>query len=219
MSELRTRRLPVAAACAAALGASLMAAGGAVHRQGSLDQQRPTFRTGVNFVRLDVFARADGVPVSDLRAEDFLIQEDGVAQTISTFEHIVIRAGTPAGERVDPRNVRESNQMAGDPRNRLFVLFLDTFHVTDPAAWHNGRSRNPGSTVSRLPAETRMGPPTNIDRALNNFLKTSIGPDDLIAAMTPEMDPSDLTFIRRPESIEAFLGTTWARRFSWPIRR
>jgi VWFA-related protein len=59
-----------------------------------------------------------------------------------------------------------------------------------------------------------MGPPTNIDRALNNFLKTSIGPDDLIAAMTPEMDPSELTFIRRPESIEAFLGTTWARRFS-----
>ena len=59
-----------------------------------------------------------------------------------------------------------------------------------------------------------MGPPTNIDRALDNFLKSSIGPDDLIAAMTPEMDPSDLTFIRRPESIEAFLGTTWARRFS-----
>jgi VWFA-related protein len=98
------------------------------------------------------------------------------------------------------------------------VLFLDTFHVTDPAASHNGRFRNPGSTVSRLPVETRMGPPTNIDRALNNFLKTSIGPDDLLAAMTPEMDPSELTFIRRPESIEAFLGTTWARRFSADTR-
>ena len=168
----------------------------------------------MNFVRLDVFAHASGLPVSDLRAEDFLIQEDGVAQIISTFEHIVIRAGTPAGERADPRNTRESLQMAADPRNRLFVLFLDTFHVTDPAASHNGRFRSPGSTVSPLPAETRMGPPTNIDRALNNFLKTSIGPDDLIAAMTPEMNPSDLTFIRKPESIEAFLGTTWARRFS-----
>ena len=104
--------------------------------------------------------------------------------------------------------------MAGDPRNRLFVLFLDTFHVTDWAAWHNGRSRLPGRTASRLPAEARMGPPTNIDRALNRFLKASIGPDDFIAAMTPEMDPAALTFIRRPESIEAFLGTTWARRFS-----
>ncbi len=204
----------MAAAFAAALGVSLIASGRGVPPQDSPDQQRPTFRTGVNFVRLDVFARADGLSVSDLRAEDFLIQEDGAAQTISTFEHIVIRAGTPAAERVDPRNVRESNQMAGDPRNRLFVLFLDTFHVTDTAARHNGRSRTPGSTVSRLPVETRMGPPTNIDRALDNFLKTSIGPDDLIAAMTPEMDPSELTFIRRPESIETFLGTTWARRFS-----
>ena len=125
------RRLAMAAACAAAVGASLAAAAGALEPQGSPDQQRPTFRTGVNFVRVDVFVRANGVPVSDLRAEDFLIQEDGVAQTISTFEHIVIRPGTPAAERVDPRNVRESIQMAGDPRNRLFVLFLDTFHVTD----------------------------------------------------------------------------------------
>ena len=208
----------MAAAFAAALGVSLIASGRGVPPQGSPDQQRPTFRTGVNFVRLDVFARANGLSVSDLRAGDFLIQEDGVAQTISTFEHIVIRAGTPAAERVDPRNVRESNQMAGDPRNRLFVLFLDTFHVTDPAASHNGRFRNPGSTAFRLPVETRMGPPTNIDRALDNFLKTSIGPDDLLAAMTPEMDPSALTFIRRPESIEAFLGTTWARRFSADTR-
>jgi VWFA-related protein len=218
MSAPRTCCRLLAAVFAATLGATLMAAVGTARQQGRADPQRPTFRTGVNFVRLDVFARAGGLPVSDLRAEDFLIQEDGVAQTISTFEHIVIRAGTPAGERVDPRNVRESNQMAGDPRNRLFVLFLDTFHVTDPVASHNGRFRNPGSTAVRLPVDTRLGPPTNIDRALNNFLKTSIGPDDLIAAMTPEMDPSELTFIRRPESIEAFLGTTWARRFSADTR-
>ena len=218
MSGPRTCHRPIAAVFAAALGASLIASGGAIPPQGSPDQQRTTFRTGVNFVRLDVFARANGLSVSDLRAEDFLIQEDGVAQTISTFEHIVIRAGTPAAELVDPRNVRESNQMAGDAHNRLFVLFLDTFHVTDSAASHNGRFRNPGSTAFGLPVETRMGPPTNIDRALNNFLKTSIGPDDLLAAMTPEMDASDLTFIRRPESIEAFLGTTWARRFSADTR-
>jgi len=213
MDGPRTRRVACAAACAAAVGLGLASAG-AVPQQGSADQQRPTFRTAVNFVRVDVFPRAGGRPVADLRAEDFVVQEDGVAQTISTFEHIVIRDGTAPESRADPRNVREANQMAGDPRNRLFVLFLDTFHVTDSAAWHNGRSRRPGSTVSRLPAETRMGPPTNIDRALDSFLRASLGPDDLIAAMTPEMDPEALTFIRRPESIEAFLGTTWARRFS-----
>jgi len=205
------------AALAIALGAGLAAIGPSQQVSpppAAPDPQRPTFRTGVNFVRVDVFAYADGRPVTDLRAEDFIIQEDSVAQAISTFEHIVIRGGTAPETRVDPRNVRESNQMAADPRNRLFVLFLDTYHVTDPAAMHNGRARNPGSTTERLPAETRMGPATNIDRALNNFLKTSIGPDDLIAAMMPGMDPSDLTFIRKPESIEQYLGTTWARRFS-----
>ncbi|MFO7695369.1 MAG: VWA domain-containing protein [Vicinamibacterales bacterium] len=207
-------RVPAAAACAAALGASLLASSGAALQQDSPAPQRPTFRTAVNFVRVDVYPRADGRPVPELRAEDFAVEEDGVAQTISTFEHIVIRDGTAPETRADPRNVRESNQMAGDPRNRLFVLFLDTFHVTDSAAWHNGRSRQPGNTAARLPAEARMGPPTNIDRALGRFLRASIGPDDLIAAMTPEMDPAALTFIRRPESIEAFLGTTWARRFS-----
>jgi len=178
------------------------------------DPQQPVFRTGVNFVRVDVFAYANGRPVTDLGAEDFVVSEDSVAQTISTFEHIVIRGGTAPETRADPRNTREALQMAADPRNRLFVLFLDTYHVTDWAAWHGGGVRKPGSTVAPLPAETRMGPPTNIDRALNNFLKTSIGPDDLIAAMMPGMDPSDLTFIRKPESIEQYLGTTWARRFS-----
>jgi hypothetical protein len=36
----------------------------------------------------------------------------------------------------------------------------------------------------------------------------------LLAAMTPEMDARELTFVRRPDAIEAFLKTTWTRRFS-----
>jgi VWFA-related protein len=207
----------IAAALALTLGAGLAALGQSPQispQAAASDPQRPTFRTGVNFVRVDVFAYADGRPVTDLGAEDFVVSEDSVAQTIASFEHIVIRGGTAPEDRKDPRNTREALQMAADPRNRLFVLFLDTYHVTDPAGWHSGGLRNPGSTVAPLPAEKRMGPPTNIDRALDTFLKTSIGPDDLIAAMMPGMDPTDLTFIRKPESIEQYLGTTWARRFS-----
>lgn len=91
------------------------------------DPQRPTIRAGVNFVRVDVFAYEAGRPVTDLGVDDFAVQEDGVAQTIATFEHIVIRGGTAPETRRDPRNTREAVQMAGDPRNRLFVLFLDTY--------------------------------------------------------------------------------------------
>jgi len=177
------------------------------------EQQRPTFRSEVNFVRIDVYPTANGRPVPDLQSEDFEILENGVVQKIATFEHIVIRGGATPGERVDPRSVREATLMAGDARNRLFVLFLDTNHVTDPAGWHSGTTRIPGTPVAR-PPQTRMGPPRFIDRALSNFLRTTIGPDDLIAAMTPEMKVGELTFVRRPESIEAFLGTSWARRFS-----
>ena len=213
-------RLAVAVARALALACVLGAVPGAIgHGQQPLpqtpaDPQRPTFRSEINFVRLDVYPRADGRPVPDLRLEDFEILEDGVAQKVATFEHIVIRGGTAPAERIDPRNVRESNQMAGDPRNRLFVLFLDTYHVTDPAGWHNIRSRNPGSTAERLPPQPRMGPPTSVDRALSNLLQRTLGPDDLIAAMTPDMEARGLTFVRRPEAIEEFLKTTWAQRFS-----
>ena len=35
------------------------------------------FRAGANFVRVDVFASKDGVPVEDLKAEDFDVSEDG----------------------------------------------------------------------------------------------------------------------------------------------
>ena len=66
MDGPRTRRVACAAACAAAAGLGLAAAG-AVPQQGSADQQRPTFRTAVNFVRVDVFPRAGGRPVADLR--------------------------------------------------------------------------------------------------------------------------------------------------------
>jgi VWFA-related protein len=178
------------------------------------DRQKPTFRTAVNFVRVDVYPRADGRSIDDLTRADFEIREDGVAQEIATFERIAIRGGVPADQRVDPRNVRESRELAADARNRVFVLFLDTFHVTDPAAMHNARARTPGSTVERMPATRRLAPPTWIDRALTGFLQHTVGPDDVIAAMTPEMDTRELTFVRRGETIEAFLKTTWARRFS-----
>ncbi len=59
------------------------------------------FRGGANLVRVDAFASKNGVPVQDLKADDFEIFEDGAPQKVDTFEHIVIDAFHP-GERVDP---------------------------------------------------------------------------------------------------------------------
>ena len=55
--------------------------------------------------------------------------------------------------------------MAADPRARVFVIFLDTYHT-----------QIEGSPNMRLP--------------LVRFLDRVLGPDDLVAVMTPEMSAS-----------------------------
>jgi VWFA-related protein len=209
--------LGVLTACvlAAALGAQAPAG-----QQPPAGQSQARFRVEVGFVRVDVYPTADNRAVADLTKDDFEILEDGVPQKVATFEHVAIRPGGVATvtERFDPRTLAESTQAAANPRNRLFVLFLDTYHVTDPSAWHDGRLRNTGDTRSALAPETRMDGPTRIDRALGTFLERTLGPDDLIAAMTPDMDARGLSFVRRPESIEAFLAPVWGRRFSTDTR-
>lgn len=186
----------------------------AARSQQSSPQQKPTFRAGANLVRVDVYPTKAGRPVDDLTAPEFEILEDGVPQKVDSFEHVVVRASGPTAPRVEPRTAAEANQMAGDARNRVFVLFLDTYHVTDETAWHDGFIRMPGSTVERKPLEKKPLGPARIDRALIGFLQKTVAPTDLFALMTPEMDVGGLTFTRRPASLEEMLRTAWARRFS-----
>jgi VWFA-related protein len=182
-------------------------------------QQGTRFRVEIGLVRVDVYPTAGDKAVADLARDDFEVLEDGVPQKVATFEHIAIRPGSIAStERVDPRTLAESNQAAANPRNRLFVLFLDTYHVTDPSAWHDATLRNTGDTRVALTPEKRMEGATRIDRALGTFLERTLGADDLIAAMTPDMEARMLSFVRRPESIEAFLAPVWGRRFSTDTR-
>jgi VWFA-related protein len=152
-------------------------------------EQRPIFRGAANFVRVDVFATKDGVPVEDLKAEDFEVSEDGDPQKVETFELVKIQIGGDATTRVEPRTVRESREMAADPRARVFVLFLDTYHVGQ------------GSAV-------------NIRRPLINMLNRLAGPEDLIALMTPDMAASDITFTRRTDRIADLIDRAgfWGQR-------
>ena len=70
-------------------------------------EQRPTFRTGANFVRVDVYPTHDGQPVQDLTAADFEVLEDGARQKIDTFEHVVVSPAGPQTERIEPSSQRE----------------------------------------------------------------------------------------------------------------
>jgi VWFA-related protein len=61
-------------------------------------------------LRVDLFAVRDGVAVDDLRQDELQLLEDGVPQTIDSFERVSV---TPGG-----------------PRSRVFVVFVDTHHTT-----------------------------------------------------------------------------------------
>src|SRR6185312_15521222 len=130
-----------------------------------------------NFVRVDVYPTRNGVPVDDLTQADFQIAEDGAAQQIESFEHIVVPAGGSEAERVEPQSPTQANALAADPRRRVFVVFLDTGNVGIPGA------------------HDIIGP-------LKELFTRLLGPDDLIGLMTPDMSTDQITFMRKTQAIE-----------------
>ena len=146
-------------------------------------QQQPPFKAGTNFVRVDVYPTRDGVPVEDLTAPDFQVAEDGVQQTIESFEHIVVHPATQ-GERVDPGSPARANELAADPRRRVFVVYLDTGGVHVEGSYY-------------------------IKEPLISLLTNILGPDDLVGVMMPHMSPDEITFGRKTEVIEEGLRKNW----------
>ena len=148
-------------------------------------QQPPRFRVDANFVRVDAYPLRDGKPVLDLKAEQFEVFEDGVAQKVETFEHVVVRPAGPQGERVEPSSQRESLLAASNPRNRVFVIFLDTPHVGVEGAHA-------------------------INEPLIRLIDRILGPDDLVGVMTPEMAASQIVLGRKTQVIADSLRKNWA---------
>jgi len=151
--------------------------------------QQPTFRTGANYVRVDMYASRDGKPVEDLKQEEIEILEDGVPQKIDAFEHVRVRNLSPEETRVEPNTISESRRLASDPRARVFVIFLDTYHT-----------QIDGSATMRQP--------------LMNFLNRVLGQDDMVAVMTPEMAASEITFARKTTVFSKMFDQNlfWGRR-------
>jgi VWFA-related protein len=147
-------------------------------------QTGPTFRSGSNYVRVDMYATRDGQPIEDLTADEVEVLEDGVVQRIEGFERVKIAPAGPQELRVEPNSVTQSREMAGDPRARVFVIFLDTYHT-----------RIEGSANMRLP--------------LVRFLDRVLGSDDLVALMTPEMAASDIALGRKTTVISNIMQTEW----------
>jgi VWFA-related protein len=146
-------------------------------------QNLPTFRGGAAYVRVDMYATREGTSLDDIQQNEVEILEDGVPQKIEAFEHVRVRT-TPQEARIEPNTVEQSRQMAGDPRARVFVIFLDTYHT-----------QFDGSATTRQP--------------LINFLDRVLAPDDMVAVMTPEMAATGITFGRKTTVIAKMLEREW----------
>src|SRR5690349_15707036 len=153
-------------------------------------QSQPTFRVGATYVRVDAYVTQDGKPVTDLKPEELEVYEDGVRQIIRNFELVSVPQGNlQTAPRTDPRTVAEMRERVADPRRRVFVLFLDTYN-------------------------SKIGSSMSARKAFKKFVEELVGPEDLIAGMTPEMSPEALSFGSRTEALDSFLDSVWGRRDS-----
>src|SRR5687767_6694912 len=152
------------------------------------EPQRPLFRGGARFVRVDVFPTdRNGVPIEGLKPEDFEVYENGQLQQIDTFEFVHIEPELEEA-RLDPNTQRDAEEAAKDPRARVFVVVLDTRHV-----------------------EVLGG--ARIRRPLIDMLDRLIGPRDLFGVITPQLRPTDLILGRKAITVSDELQ----RRWSWGV--
>jgi VWFA-related protein len=148
-------------------------------------QRPPIFRGGAHFVRVDAYPAKDGRIIEGLTKDDFEILEDGRPQTIESFEFIDHAGFTPEAARRDPNSQRDAFNLASDPRYRIFVLYLDAYHV--PLA---------GSHAIRRP--------------IVDMLNRMLGPRDLFGVLTPAQRPLvDLMLGQQTLTIEEQLTRYW----------
>ena len=137
-------------------------------------QQRPVFRGGAHFVRVDAYPAEHGKIVEGLKPEDFEILEDGKKQAIESFDFIRFEPWTPEAERRDPVSQRAGFDLAADPRYRVFVIFADTTFNS---------SAGPFAGTNDL---------SGLQGPLADFIERTVGPRDLFGFLTPRNSVKDL---------------------------
>jgi VWFA-related protein len=167
--------------------------------QGQQAQQpppRPTFRTAVNVVRVDVIVTGrDGRPVEDLAQNDFEVTEDGKPQAIETFKLVKVDGQVNPGD-PEPRQIRteydEESEAARDDV-RLYAIFLDDYHVRRT------------SSMSVRPA-------------LAAFIQKQLAPADLVGVMYPLMPVSAMPITRDRDKLLAAVRNFEGRKYDYQPR-
>jgi VWFA-related protein len=155
---------------------------------------QPIFRTGINFVRVDVIVTdRQGNPVADLQQSDFEVTEDGKPQTVESFKLVKIDTVPQEYTSRTIRTREDEETAAADENSRIFVFFLDDYNV-------------------------RLGNSMSARKPVADFVRNQLAPNDLVAVMYP-LTPLDAVVLTRNHegvirTIERFEG----RKFRYEPR-
>ena len=176
-------------------GAAAPAPAAAAPQDPPQEPQRPTFRTDINFVRVDVIVTEKGEPVTNLTQADFEVREDGKPQQIEQFRLVKVD-GNPRPGDPPPRQIRSRDDEVAEAARedvRVFVIFLDDYH-------------------------TRVGSALSVKRSLVEFVETQLRPADMMAVMYPLTPVSAIEFTRNRASIISAINNFEGRKFRYEAR-
>jgi VWFA-related protein len=142
-------------------------------------QRPPVIRSGINFVSVDVIVtdKKTGDVVLDMKQDEFEVREDKKPQKVETFEQVKIDALEASSIRPkEIRNEIDEETEARQPNVRLFILFLDDYHV-------------------------RRGNDLVVRKPLMDFIANQLAPQDMVAIMYPLTPVTALTFTRNRDSM------------------
>ena len=121
-----------------------------------------------------------GELMAALTADDFAVEEDGVPQTVQSFQFVVASGRRTDGDG-DSLAIRSPEHAAAEAARddvRVFVIFWDDYHIDRFANAIRGR------------------------QALTDFISSSFGPTDLVALMEPLTPMDALRFTRDRSELE-----------------
>jgi VWFA-related protein len=125
------------------------------------DEKDDVVRITTNLVQVDAVVTKDGKPVTDLKAEDFEIYEDGKKQTITTFAYVsnfpnAPNAAAPPAPSKGRAVIPPVGPIQRDVARRTVAIVVDDLGVSAESMHH-------------------------VRRQLRKFIAEEVQPDDLVA--------------------------------------
>jgi len=168
-------------------------------QQGAQGQagQPPIFRTGINFVRVDVIVNdRNGQPVADLKQSDFQVTEDGKPQIVETFRLVKLDGGRVPTDDGPPRAIRndaDEELEAAKDDVRLFAIFLDDYHV-------------------------RQNTSVSVREPLSRFIQNQLGPSDMVGVMYPLESVEAVRMTRDHDAVLRAVAQFTGRKYDYTPR-